>query len=80
MSVRIVAIFAPFVLGIALSGCGGGGNALPYQSQNTPSASETLNVLPGGNSAAIVPLDGFTGTIAFPQNNAPAGTQATLTS
>lgn len=80
LSVRVLQVVAFLVFGIALSSCGGGNNSLPYQSQTTSSATETLNVLDGGNSATIMPLGGFSGTITFAPNNAPGGTQANLTS
>jgi sugar lactone lactonase YvrE len=82
LSVRLVEIVALFAFGAALSGCGGGNNALPYQStQNTTSSStETVTVLAAGSESILVALGGYSGTITFPPSNAPSGTQATLTS
>jgi len=81
LSVRLVEILALFAFGAALSSCGGGNNAVPYQTtQSSTSSTETVAVLAAGSTSILVPLGGYSGTITFAPSNAPSGTQATLTS
>jgi len=77
---RLLATVTFAVLAIAsLNGCQGSGS-LPYRGSPTPSDVTTGTVLAGGSSPAFAPLGGYSGVITFSPSNAPAGTEATLTS
>ncbi|HEY1729893.1 MAG TPA: NHL repeat-containing protein [Candidatus Baltobacteraceae bacterium] len=77
---RLLVTFAFAVFAVtALCSCGGG-SSLPYRALTTATNNVTGPVLPGGDSLKLAPLGGYSGLITFSQSNAPADTQATLTS